>query len=64
MLLYPESASAEDVSAVTASDPVNAADAVDAAVVGGDDEEPVYSTVNPFARTGKLVDLDDSTSDG
>ena len=63
MLLYPESASVEDVSAVTASDPVNATDATDAAV-GGDDEEPVYSTVNPFARTGKLVDLDDSTTDG
>ena len=33
-------------------------------VTTGEIEEPLYASVNPFTRTGKLVDLDDSPADG
>ena len=59
------------LSANTPSDSVNGSVSVSVSVsegdketTGGEVEEPLYASVNPFTRTGKLVDLDDSPADG
>ncbi|KAL5259547.1 hypothetical protein ACHWQZ_G009857 [Mnemiopsis leidyi] len=51
----------ESLSSKAPSASVSAGDKVTS---GGEVEEPLYASVNPFVRTGKLVDLGDKSADG